>query len=47
MKKTVLVLGCLLAIGFSSVSCNRDDSLPETTVNIRSILPKPADHLIA
>ena len=47
MKKTVLVLGCLLAIGFSSVSCNRDDSLPETTVNIRAILPKPADHLIA
>ena len=47
MKKTVLVLGCLLAIGFSSVSCNRDDSLPETTVNIRSILPNRADHLIA
>ena len=32
MKKTVLVLGCLLAIGFSSVSCNRDDSLPEAQV---------------
>ena len=32
MKKTVLVLGCLLAIGFSSVSCNRDDGLPETQV---------------
>lgn len=47
MKKTVLVLGCLLAIGFSSVSCNRDDGLPESTVNIRSILPKEADHLIA
>ena len=47
MKKTVLVLGCLLAIGFSSVSCNRDDGLPESAVNIRSILPKNADHLIA
>ena len=47
MKKTVLVLGCLLAIGFSSVSCNRDDSLPESAVNIRSILPNRADHLIA
>ena len=47
MKKTVLVLGCLLAIGFSSVSCNRDDGLPESTVNIRSILPNRADHLIA
>ena len=32
MKKTVLVLGCLLAIGFSSVSCNRDDSTPEAQV---------------
>ena len=32
MKKTVLVLGCLLAIGFSSVSCNRDDSMPEAQV---------------
>ena len=32
MKKTVLVLGCLLAIGFSSVSCNRDDGLPEAQV---------------
>ena len=47
MKKTVLVLGCLLAIGFSSVSCNRDDGLPESAVNIRSILPNRADHLIA
>ena len=32
MKKTVLVLGCLLAIGFSSVSCNRDDGMPEAQV---------------
>ena len=55
MKKTVLVLGCLLAIGFSSVSCNRDDGLPETQVTPtppapalqRSDLPKQADHLIA
>ena len=47
MKKTILVLGCLLAIGFSSVSCNRDDGLPESAVNIRSILPNRADHLIA
>ena len=49
MKKTVLVLGCLLAIGFSSVSCNRDDSLPESTVtqDIRSILDKRADNFIA
>ena len=29
MKKMILVLGCLLAIGFSSVSCNRDD-IPDT-----------------
>ena len=45
MKKTVLVLGCLLAIGFSSVSCNRDDGLPETQVAPtlqRSDLPKEA-----
>jgi len=50
MKKTVLVLGCLLAIGFSSVSCNRDDGLPETQVAPtlqRSDLPKEADHLVA
>ena len=51
MKKTVLVLGCLLAIGFSSVSCNRDDGMPETvlvdTTIQRSDLPKNADHLIA
>ena len=51
MKKTVLVLGCLLAIGFSSVSCNRDDGMPETvlvdTTIQRSDLPKRADHLIA
>ena len=53
MKKTVLVLGCLLAIGFSSVSCNRDDGMPDTTVTDttttiqRSDLPKQADHLIA
>ena len=51
MKKTVLVLGCLLAIGFSSVSCNRDDGMPETavvdTTVQRSDLPKNADHLIA
>ncbi len=51
MKKTVLVLGCLLAIGFSSVSCNRDDGLPETQVVVtniqRSDLPKRMDHYLA
>ena len=51
MKKTVLVLGCLLAIGFSSVSCNRDDGMPETAVVDTTVqgsdLPKNADHLIA
>ena len=26
MKKTVLILGCLLAVGVTSVSCNRDDN---------------------
>ena len=42
MKKTVLVLGCLLAIGFSSVSCNRDDGLPETQVTPTPPAPAPA-----
>ena len=41
MKKTVLVLGCLLAIGFSSVSCNRDDGLPETQVTPTPPAPTP------
>ena len=51
MKKTVLVLGCLLAIGFSSVSCNRDDGMPETQVVVtniqRSDLPKRMDHYLS
>ncbi|MFC2720913.1 MAG: hypothetical protein ACFN00_01395 [Flavobacteriaceae bacterium] len=56
MKKTVLVLGCLLAIGFSSVSCNRDD-IPDTgpfteskvveTEIQRSDLPKKVDHYLS
>ena len=41
MKKTVLVLGCLLAIGFSSVSCNRDDSTPEAQVTPTPPAPTP------
>jgi os02g0520500 protein len=41
MKKTVLVLGCLLAIGFSSVSCNRDDGLPEAQVTPTPPAPTP------
>jgi len=41
MKKTVLVLGCLLAIGFSSVSCNRDDGLPEAQVTPTPPVPTP------
>ena len=32
MKKTVLVLVFLLALEFSSVSCNRDDGMPEAQV---------------
>ena len=39
MKKTVLV--CLLAIGFSSVSCNRDDSTPEAQVTPTPPAPTP------
>ena len=56
MKKTILVLGCLLAIGFSSVSCNRDD-IPDTgpfteskvveTKIQRSDLPKKVDHYLS
>ena len=56
MKKTILVLGCLLAIGFSSVSCNRDD-IPDTgpfteskvveTEIQRSDLPKKVDHYLS
>ena len=41
MKKTVLVLGCLLAIGFSSVSCNRDDGMPEAQVTPTPPAPTP------
>ena len=56
MKKTILVLGCLLAIGFSSVSCNRDE-IPDTgpfteskvveTEIQRSDLPKKVDHYLS
>lgn len=57
MKKTVLILGCLLAIGVTSVSCNRDtvDGLettptpttPATPALSRADLPKKADHFLA
>ena len=56
MKKTILVLGCLLAIGFSSVSCNRDE-IPDTgpfteskvvgTEIQRSDLPEKVDNYLS
>lgn len=39
MKKTILVLGCLLTVGLTSVSCNRDDDNGTSTIISTTQLP--------